>query len=107
MDCLGFCKVVQVIFGGSAPRLEIGLCHWPWNRLGCTINYTRGWLWKEWAVLLLLPCFLNQCHPFIRSSESISDKALGFPNAAITRDVGDHGDLLCPTRHFSISVANK
>jgi hypothetical protein len=42
-----------MIFGGSAPRLENGLCQWPWSVLGCTINYTRSGLWKEWQKLAL------------------------------------------------------
>ena len=46
-------------FGGSAPRLENGFCQWPWNRLGCTINYTRGWLWKGWQKF---DVFLGKVH---------------------------------------------
>jgi hypothetical protein len=60
MDWL-FCKTANgLYFGGSIPRLGSGLRQWPsahsrqnraqmgpaWNLLGCTINYTRGELWK-------------------------------------------------------------
>src|SRR5258708_20912712 len=52
------------MLGGSDPRLENGLGQWTyaqsrqnrartgsaWNQLGCTINYTRTRLWKEWLL---------------------------------------------------------
>jgi hypothetical protein len=71
-------------FEGAAPRLEIGLCQWPWNHLGCTINYTRGWLWKGWKKITIFQYSASTCaETFPLTLCILKSKDLGNPEVTM------------------------